>query len=73
MGTKNKPGKFDCYDDIDPNEPFFVLRANDPMAADIVRIWALRYYQSKGYDMDKYIEAKRCATAMDDWRAKREG
>ncbi|HAW11807.1 MAG TPA: aspartate decarboxylase, partial [Chloroflexi bacterium] len=30
MGTKNNPGKFDCYDDAHPDEPMFVLLGRDP-------------------------------------------
>lgn len=41
MATKNNPGKFDCYAAAHPNEPIFILRANDELAASIVRIWAM--------------------------------
>lgn len=44
MGTKNKPGKFDCYDAAGPDEPMFVLLARDPLAGHLVSIWSkLRY------------------------------
>lgn len=44
MGTKNNPGKFDCYEKADPDEPMFVLLGRDPMAAHLVSIWSkLRY------------------------------
>ena len=39
MGTKNNPGKYDCYDKLDPDEPYFVLRAKDPSAPYLIRIW----------------------------------
>jgi hypothetical protein len=43
MGTKNDPGKFDCYAALDPNEPHFVLRSTDKLAPGLVRVWtALR-------------------------------
>lgn len=38
MGTKNNPGKFDCYDAALPDEPMFVLLARDP----VVREWVRR-------------------------------
>lgn len=44
MGTKNKPGKFDCYANAEPDEPMFVLLARDPLAAFLVSIWSkVRY------------------------------
>ena len=41
MGTKNNPSEFDCYGVADPDEPLFVLRGKDPLAAVVVRTWAL--------------------------------
>lgn len=29
MGTKNNPGKYDCYAKLEPDEPHFVLRGKD--------------------------------------------
>lgn len=40
MGTKNKPGKFDCYANAEPDEPMFILLARDPMAAFLTSIWS---------------------------------
>jgi len=40
MGTKNNPGKFDCYEKAEPDEPMFVLLARDPLAGHLVSIWA---------------------------------
>lgn len=40
MGTKSNPGKFDCYDKAEPDEPLFVLLARDETAADFVELWA---------------------------------
>lgn len=43
MGTKRNPGKFDCYAKLADDEPFFVLRAKDPVAPMLVMAWrALR-------------------------------
>ena len=36
MGTKNDPGKFNCYES---DEPIFVLKAKDPTAAFTIRSW----------------------------------
>jgi hypothetical protein len=41
MGTKNNPGKFDCYEAAHPDEPMFVLLGRDPLAPHLVRLWAL--------------------------------
>lgn len=78
MGTKNNPGPIDCYGDAAPDEPIFVLRANDETAALVVRIWAEIYMASKlqGGALDlktarKYSEARDCATAMEHWRNQR--
>lgn len=40
MGTKNQPGKFDCYDNALPDEPIFILLARDPLAPFLVSAWS---------------------------------
>ena len=40
MGTKNNPGKFDCYENAEPDEPMFVLLGRDPLAAHLVSLWS---------------------------------
>lgn len=40
MGSKNNPGKFDCYEAAHPDEPLFTLLARDPAAPGMLRIWA---------------------------------
>lgn len=40
MGTKNNPGKFDCFAKAEPDEPVFVLLGRDPQAAHLVSIWS---------------------------------
>lgn len=39
MGTKNDPGKYDCYASADPDEPLFVLRGSETAArlSDLLR------------------------------------
>ncbi len=39
MGTKTQPGPIDCYSAA-PDEPVFIIRANDENAPDAVRHWA---------------------------------
>ena len=66
MGTKNNPGKFDCYKNAEPDEPMFVLLGRDPMAGFLVRLWAMLRLL-KGEDRAKVAEALRCARSMDDF------
>lgn len=40
MGTKNNPGKYDCYEKAEPDEPLFVLIGRDQTASDFVDLWA---------------------------------
>lgn len=71
MGTKNNPGKYDCYAKAEPDEPIFVLLGRDPLAAALVDEWiALSEYRdiTNGIDesinLEKYTEAENCAHAM---------
>ena len=78
MGTKNNPGQFDCYDELEPDEPYFVLKASDPLAPGIVRVWALRYRTlvERGAkppeNMAKVQEALDVARAMSEYYFRRE-
>lgn len=76
MGTKNNPGKFDCYDAAEPNEPMFTLLARDRSAPQLIREWAdmrRELAQFKGTwttaEREKIQEAYDCADAMDKWRS----
>jgi hypothetical protein len=66
MGTKNNPGKYDCYTKADPDEPLFTLRAKDPYAPLLVRLWA-GLAEDNGEDTDKVEEARECARQMFRW------
>ncbi len=59
-----------CYDKADEHEPLFVLRAQDPLAAEIVREWARRA-AACGVSERKYTEAWQVAEAMDRWPVKK--
>jgi hypothetical protein len=67
MGTKNNPGRYDCYHKAEPDEPMFVLLARDPVAATMVRIWIKLRRLVGEYEPDKIAEAKLCADAMEKW------
>ena len=66
MGTKNNPGRFDCYQNAKPDEPMFVLLGRDKHAAGLVRLWALLRHAA-GEDEAIVHEALQCAGAMDAW------
>lgn len=40
MGTKDKPGQFDCLAALGDDEPYFLLRSTDPNAPLLVKLWA---------------------------------
>ena len=67
MGTKNNPGKYDCYENAEPDEPMFVLLARDPHAPLLVRMWA-ELRQMHAGNPSKVAEARSCAAAMEEWR-----
>lgn len=73
MGTKNNPGKFDCYNNAEPDEPMFVLLARDPDAPALVETWAYAR-NDRGENAAKVEEAFACAFAMRKWwRASTQG
>jgi hypothetical protein len=39
MGTKEKPGDYDCYAKLEPDEPYFLLRGKDPVAPYLTMMW----------------------------------
>ena len=64
MGTKNKPGDFDCYENAEPDEPMFILLGRDRDAPFLVRRWA-DIREKKGEDAAKVAEARECANEME--------
>jgi len=63
MGTKNNPGKFDCYANAEPDEPMFILLGRDKHAPTLVWLWAtLREFDSE--DAAKVAEARQCCADM---------
>lgn len=74
MGTKNNPGKFDCYAKAEPDEPMFILLGRDPAAAHTIRAWCknrIQYGQNSVTDA-KIIEALKCAEEMQQYAVERE-
>lgn len=74
MGTKNNPGKFDCYDNADPDEPMFIILGRDVHGASAVRKWAndreafIKAGLKPTDDMRMVWEARECADAMEAYR-----
>lgn len=79
MGTKNQPGRYDCYANALPDEPMFILLARDPDAADHVDCWArvrevgIEYGQFPEKDTALVAEARQCASNMRAWRKANDG
>lgn len=69
MGTKNNPGKYDCYATLEPDEPHFVLMGRDRHAPLLVRLWA-QMREMDGEDQGKIMEAYDCALQMEVYRRK---
>lgn len=40
VGSKANPSKYDCYPDLADDEPYFVIRADDPLASALVELHA---------------------------------
>lgn len=71
MSTKARPGQFDCLAKLGAEEPYFVLRAQDAEAADLVELWALRA-KAAGCPLDKVNEALAVAEDMRRWPVRKE-
>ena len=67
MGTKNNPGKYDCYAKAEPDEPMFILLARDPLASILVDLWADLRQHTAG-NPSKVVEARECAAEMRGYR-----
>lgn len=66
MGTKSNPGKFDCYEKAEPDEPRFTLLARDRHAPVLVALWAaLR--EAEFEDTEVVAEALNCVDDMTRW------
>ena len=66
MGTKNNPGRFDCYANAEPDEPMFVLLGRDKHAPSLVWLWAvLRQLDDEKPQI--VAEAQACCISMMRW------
>lgn len=71
MATKRNPGKFDCYDKAEPDEPLFTLLGRDRHAPLLVEMWA-NMRQAEGEDPEVVAEARACAEEMRRFRRARQ-
>jgi hypothetical protein len=71
MSTKRKnlENSNSCLNKAAPDEPIFVLRAKDPVASMVVRIWASLSESMKTQPREKCGRAWQVAVAMEQWRA----
>ncbi len=70
MGTKQEPGRYDCLEKLYEDEPFFVLRAQDVLADDLVIFWA-DMAEAQGCNPKKVQEARDIAIAMKQWNPRK--
>jgi hypothetical protein len=40
VGSKANPSQYDCYPDLADDEPYFVIRAHDPLSSALVELHA---------------------------------
>ena len=59
-----------CWNKAAPEEPVFVLRAQDMLAPAVVELWA-RLAQLHGANPDKVREAMDCAALMAKWEKRK--
>jgi hypothetical protein len=63
MGSKNNPGRYDCYANAAPDEPMFVLLGRDRNAPQLVELWASERKEA-GEESAMIEEARACAKNM---------
>lgn len=79
MGTKEKPGSYDCLAQALPDEPFFTLLGRDRHAAELIEIWAqkrrfdIAIGRAPKSDEAKVAEAVTLAAQMRAWRRDNDG
>lgn len=70
MSTKLNPGKYDCFSKLAADEPYFVLRAKDPVAPRVIEEW-VQQRTALGQDSNpKLKEALDVGVEMMTWRAR---
>jgi hypothetical protein len=62
-----KNDRFDCLDRLAPGEPYFVLRAQDVLAPELIEAWAIEAELNDCHPT-KVSNARAIASAMRKWR-----
>ena len=57
-----------CLNKAHADEPLFVLRANDPIAPQVVRYWAHLAATTNSHEFEKARAAVDVALEMEDWQ-----
>jgi hypothetical protein len=75
MSTKqeNLDSAVSCWNKAEADEPVFILRAKDPIAPMVVRIWASLAAQMQAHERDKTFGAFMTATEMEEWARRQFG
>jgi len=61
----------ECLKKVAPDEPIFVLRAQDRLAPMVVRYWAVLASQLANISAEKAQEAYELAGLMEQWQGRR--
>ncbi|MEX6633823.1 aspartate decarboxylase [Hyphococcus lacteus] len=56
VGSKANKSKFDCYDDLAEDEPYFVIRADDPLSDALIELHAYIGAGQSGASHNKLAE-----------------
>ncbi len=56
VGSKANPSEFDCYPDLAEDEPYFVIRAGDPLSDSLVELHAYIGAGQSGAAQNKLVE-----------------
>jgi hypothetical protein len=65
--SKTSPGPFDRYAAAEPDEPLFILRGSDPVAALLVSTWVGVWGVLGGNTAAAVQDALQCSLAMEAW------
>jgi hypothetical protein len=68
VGTLAKEFRDGCLSRVRPDEPIFVLRAQDVFAPEVVECWADHVEGAAGEDAPKVVEARKLAAQMREWQ-----
>jgi hypothetical protein len=69
--AQNLINRSSCLNKAETGEPLFILRANDPIAAQTVRMWAAMAEVTPQHSEEKIASALRLADDMEKWRDSR--